>query len=111
MRKILLAGLAGLALISSGCLTGGTLADEAQVVRHKKVRATCHGPHCGGSYSSCAGGRCRTVCPDACGEARYSPCYPLLAPMAQSAAPGTGVPIPIAVGTPPGNLNLWNEPT
>jgi hypothetical protein len=32
MRKILLAGLAGLALISSGCLTGGTLADKPPMV-------------------------------------------------------------------------------
>jgi hypothetical protein len=77
MRKIMLATLAGLALISCGCLTGSSMADEAPIVRSKKVRAACHGPHCGGPYSSCAGGRCRTVCPYARGEARYSPCYPL----------------------------------
>jgi hypothetical protein len=76
MRKMVLAALAGVALISCNGLSGA-LADEAPIVRSKKVRAACHGSHCGGPYSSCLGGHCRTVCPYAHGEARYAPCYSL----------------------------------
>jgi hypothetical protein len=70
MRKRILAVMSGLALISSGCLMGGAIADEAPVVRSKNVRARCQGPYCG-PYAPCVGGRCRVACPP------YSPCFPL----------------------------------
>ena len=70
MRKTVLTMTAVLALVSTGGLTPGAVADETTAIRHsKKVGHVCQGPHCG-PYTPC-GVRCRIVCPD-----RYS-CAPL----------------------------------
>ena len=70
MRKAVLTATAAFALVCSGCLTLGAVADQAPAVRHSKnVRHVCQGPHCG-PYAPC-GARCRIVCPDG-----YS-CFPL----------------------------------
>ena len=69
MRKAVLTMTAVFALVCSGCLLPGAVADEAPAIRLSKNVRVCHGPHCG-PFAPC-GVRCPIVCPD-----RY-PCFPL----------------------------------